>query len=382
MKRNRSMDMLKFMACLVVFFDHFYLTFRSQMPTAQEIMQINPIKILVNGNLAVCIFLLLSAYFLSGQIYRSKSFERLQKSVFKRYPRLMFPVAILSCVTYGMKKASLFYHLKAAEIMKDEFLTHYFGNQMTLKNLIKDTLFTVWYQQCGVFNGPFWMLYILFLGSFFVMLLSVVTVGKGKKGIWIFGCMAIFAVFYDSYLMCLVLGTFLAYIKENTEIIELLQKKKYGILLVAVMLVVGIVLQGDNTIPLKILEKLHIQNEYLNGRYFYNTIAAFLIVVAIECMNRKQKIQEKKSVLDKITALSFSIYLVHWPIVCSLSCYLYVSWYMEIKNKSVLFGGIFAITTVVVFLAAWIFNNLVEKYICNKAVNKLCNWYFEKGSGR
>ena len=378
MKRNRAMDIIKFLACLIVFIDHFYLTFRSQMPTVVKMMKINPIKILVNGNLAVCMFLLISAYFLSGQVYRSESFEKLQRAVFKRYPRLMFPVAVLSCITYGMKKLDLFYNIKVAELMNYEWLQHYFGSKMTWKNLIKDTLFTVWYQKNGTFNGPFWMLHILFLGSFFVILLSVATAGKEKRRMWIFGIMAVTAVMYDMYLMCLVLGTFLAYLKVNTGFITTIQEKKWGIVLIGLLFLVGIMLPGDFTIPLKILEKLHIQNEYLNSRQFYNTIGAFFIVMAVECSNRKPQARIENPAIDKVTALSFAVYLVHWPIICSLSCYLYMQWYTNIENKLILFGSIFVITVLVVFIAAYIFHHIIEERICNKAVDKLCSWYFPK----
>ena len=92
MEREKWLDTLKVIACIIVFLDHFYLTFCRNIVRLNKLLDIKPLGIIINGNFAVCLFLVISAYIICVQIYKNNDFERIQKIAFKRYFRLMLPI--------------------------------------------------------------------------------------------------------------------------------------------------------------------------------------------------------------------------------------------------------------------------------------------------
>ena len=65
MEREKWIDSLKGIACVIVFLNHFWLTFAYTCIGLNKIVTIRPFNILVNGNYAVCLFLIISAYVIS-----------------------------------------------------------------------------------------------------------------------------------------------------------------------------------------------------------------------------------------------------------------------------------------------------------------------------
>lgn len=100
MERETCIDSLKGIACVIVFINHFYLTFGSICYGINELVRVEPFNIVTNSNYAVCTFLIISAYLVSGQIYKSYEIEQLKKIIFKRYFRSVCPVFFASIFPY------------------------------------------------------------------------------------------------------------------------------------------------------------------------------------------------------------------------------------------------------------------------------------------
>ena len=100
MEREEWIDNLKGIACVIVFIHHCYLAFSSICYGINELVRIKPFNIIISGNYAVCTFLIISAYLVSTQIYKSCGVEKLKKIIFKRYFRLVFPVFFSSLISY------------------------------------------------------------------------------------------------------------------------------------------------------------------------------------------------------------------------------------------------------------------------------------------
>lgn len=116
----------------------------------------------------------------------------------------------------------------------------------------------------------------------------------------------------------------------------------------------------------------------VKGNYalcIFLTVSVYVISVPIY---RQKDFLEKSRALKHVREISFSIYLVHWPILCSLSCFLYLKLQETNIEKNMVYTIIFIVTVITVAIVAKIFNELVEKRICNKAVAKICERYFEK----
>lgn len=375
MKRQRWIDLVKLLACMFVFFDHFCYAFAPTVPSVMQTLSHNPLSILINGNFAVCMFMMLSAYLIGVQIYGSADFTKLRSMVFKRYFRLMIPVLILSCITFVMKKLGLFYNMKLAELTGNVWLTDFFTDKMSFKRLVYDSFFALWWKGASTFDGPLWMMSKLFLGSFFTMLLCVMTTNKRRWSLVVFAGVLVMAILYDEYMLCFVLGALAAYIQSYTELNTRAEHKNIWII-GALLVACGIILPGLTSNISRLLIRMHIDNAYLNSKYFYNTIASFCIIIGFLLMPKVQEAINKSKFTEYSGKLSFAIYLVHWPIVCSLSCFMYTSLCDIITNAYGLFALIFGVTTIVVLGVAWLFNRFIETKICDRLVSRISKLYF------
>lgn len=240
MEREKWLDTLKGVACLVVFLDHFYLTFRPLLGGVERFLNIKPFGILINGNFAVCLFLLISAYVISISVYRHKSFDAVQRIAFKRYFRLMPPVFCASLLSLILSRTIGYFNNAVGNNINNNWLTGFFTQELTVGNMIKTSLIDVWWKGNSTFNGPFWMMYIMFLGTFLVIILSIITATEKRRGgILILGFVLIVYLRLENYLFCMVLGNFLGYLKCNTDFFSKWNKNKICGLISIILLVVA-----------------------------------------------------------------------------------------------------------------------------------------------
>ena len=89
---------MKGMGALIVFIYHFlycfYPLFIPEGMNAAPVEHIPVVNILVNGNFAVCLFILLSGYLMAGSVERLDSLDAYGTAIVRRYVRLMIPLAV------------------------------------------------------------------------------------------------------------------------------------------------------------------------------------------------------------------------------------------------------------------------------------------------
>lgn len=111
----------------------------------------------------------------------------------------------------------------------------------------------------------------------------------------------------------------------------------------------------------------------LNPVYFYHMLAAALLIMGIWLLEPLGKALSKKPVLF-LGKISYSLYLVHIPVIYSLSAWLLVKFMAGTGNYNLSAGLSFAISLPVMILLAWLFYRFIEKNctrLINKAVDKL-----------
>lgn len=377
MKRYKWIDTLKFWACLFVFFDHFYLSFLWTDGRATRVFETNPVSLLVNGNFSIHLFFILSAFVIARSVYSKKSFDDIKKMMFKRYPRLLLPVLILSVVTFAMKKFGLFLNFEVADAQSNIWLTHYFGADMSFRSLIKETFYNMWTSGSDVFNCPFWMLFMLFQGFFFVIIISMITSNKSKLTFVVFILLALAGMLHDDYALGFVIGTLLAYLDEYYGF-EKVSNKKVSMIVGGIIFALGLIVPGMIKVLEPVFISLNRQYMYIASRFFYNCIGAGLIVLGVLLCNPLKSALEKMPFSDSLNKLSFSIYLVHWPIICSFSCAMSLGLMKVLKDNLIINLIVFIPTTIFVFVFAWFFNYFVERKVCDRVVNGLCKLYWKE----
>lgn len=112
---------LRGIAALMVVLGHLSLAFYpailsgsfSQIHTHYAIeflVMSSPLNLIINGNLAICIFFILSSFVLSYKFFESPCYELILSAAIRRYFRLAIPVFFSILLAYIFMRLSLFEH--------------------------------------------------------------------------------------------------------------------------------------------------------------------------------------------------------------------------------------------------------------------------------
>ncbi len=139
--------------------------------------------------------------------------NKLADVLVKRYFRLVIPVLAVCVCIYGMANIHMFQHVEYAETVLDStwMAQYYTLSRIPLLKVFTSPLFEIWFLGDTTFSTAFWMLNILFIGSYMSICLSCIywKVGRRSIGIYIFLILALWIVKYKYYAI-FVIGTLLA----------------------------------------------------------------------------------------------------------------------------------------------------------------------------
>lgn len=178
-ERITWIDGLKGIACLLIFTHHFSLEYfngayfgdvmESRLPFGLDIqLSYQPYGILTNGNFWVCVFVTLAAFLTAFSVLRHCSGnwqEKLSGMIIKRYVRLMVPCAFAGILYWLLR----------------QFLAVRFACYQGLENILSfgrmlwHTFVKMWLVPDQEALGPYWMLYIIFWGTFIAIILTLAT---------------------------------------------------------------------------------------------------------------------------------------------------------------------------------------------------------------
>lgn len=390
-KRITWIDGLRGAASLFIIFHHFILGY---YPAAYEgaegvphlrsgieaAFSQSPLGFFVTGDLWVSVFCLISGFVIAYQVFHMKDEKQLSKSLLKRYPRLMLPVFALSAIVYVMLHLNLFYNAPASMLSGSEWLAQFYQNKTTLSDLFFSSLADTWIVGMStLYSNAFWMLADLFAGSFMAYILAAMGRGMNKRMLWVYTGAALLYLSTNSRLTNFALGVLAAYIVEQSG--ERMEKHKKacagaGIVMLAAALVLGAYPVGhapDNAYRL-----LNHLPDRLNPVYFYHMLAAALLFMAIWLLRPLGRGLSVKPVLF-LGKISYSLYLVHIPVIYSLSAWLLVKFMGKTGNYNLSAGLSFAISLPVIILLAWLFYRFIERN-CTRLINRAADWLAEEES--
>lgn len=315
MKRIEWIDGMKGICALVVVMSHFCAAFKYACPVIYQIRVFPILGLLVNGNLAVYIFIMLSAILMYNRGLNSNmSREALCSTFRKRYFRLTLPIGFVFICAFLLKVTNSFYHL-------------YLGKELGFESLLTDTqeysnfilgiLLSVFGNSCGWLN-IMWMMKYIFFGSIFslCMGLALVEVSTVKRICYIL-LFAIVSYFIDYY-YCAVCGGWLIceYSFLYNKILCPTQDEK-------------LLFDKNHIIKAFILICSIIIIVFLDYRYsidfvsFKNFPIAITLLILIFSLSFTHKFLSLK-LFVWLGKLSYELFLIHLLVLYSLSCYLYV----------------------------------------------------------
>lgn len=334
----------------------------------------SPVNLLYNGNFAVCIFFVLSGFVLSYRYFLKKENEILVESAVKRYFRLALPVTISVLFAYTLLKLNLYYFGYSSYITKST-MPNFYAMDANIVSALKEGLFSAFFLNEFSYNAVLWTMYYELLGSF-VVFAFLALFGNVRNRIVPY--ILLLTLFWNTYFFAFILGMLLCDMHINLSgKIHSIFKNKVSVLGI---LMFGIYLASFPYVDVQstIYEIIVVEGLEINYFMMAHIIGAFLILFAILFSDVLQKIFEIKP-LSYLGNVSFSLYLIHFIIINSVSCYIFLKLFKQGISYNTSFLVAFCISIVITFVLA----HYMTKYVDLNSVklSKLIyNKFFKKDS--
>lgn len=270
----------------------------------------------LDGKLAVQVFWFMSGYVLSLKLFEKDGWRYLQTAFLKRYFRLALPAAASVLLAYVLLQAGMMYNARLAERMGAAYagwnemyaFAPNFGN--ALRSAFWDTFFAFSFRTA--YNPILWTMGPELFGSFICFLLFALF--QYRKGRYLFfAALLLLAVLFQYYwVLNFVLGYWLCdararSVRFNKRIRPLAALFSRG----PFWLLAGLLLVWTDGF----------------FQQYYIVFAQLLVSVAgvgLVMYSRPLQAFFGKPFPVWLGKISFGLYLVHIPLICSFSCYMYL----------------------------------------------------------
>ncbi|MEM9327170.1 MAG: acyltransferase [Bacteroidota bacterium] len=372
----RHLEGLRGLAALVVLFAHLKYTFR---PTLSEDVLAyledqlgyvlarvihSPLNAVVNGELAVYVFWFMSAYVISLKPFRGGDTIALLRSVTKRYFRLMIPALASSLIAYFLLARGWMFHLEVAELMGPNGGWHrqFYGFDpdfwLAVRSGLWDAFFDFSFYR--TYNPSLWTMKVELYGSFLCFALLGLTRGHRMRWI-IYLALVIWTVLSAKFpLLSFLLGFFLSDYDNSRGATPAPPRSKAFDVSFILLFILAIAWGGR-------------PNFY---GVVYVLLCAALTVSVLRSDFLKRLLGSRPMVW--LGRISFGLYLLHLPIIFSLSSYFYleVGSYQRWGLYLTVFSTIPLSLIAAYFFTRWVdepsirgLNRLTRKYISKPEVS-------------
>ena len=327
--KNKNADGLRGIACLAVVLHHFVGAFlpyllhhiypesfaaKSAPSLLVKIFSSPAITLFYNGGFPVMIFFVLSGYVLATPYYNNNSNPTvLHRRLWGRYFRFAIPVAASILISFIIYQCHGYFNIPAAEISGSTGSTSWlytcFKPGLSYITLFKDMLWRSLILGEGNFNPVCWSLKAEFIGSIYLLLFYIAK----PKG---FNVLLLLLVMLLMYTLDNKTPIFLYTILSGSLLNIIPIPKKSCLFLLLLGLFFG-AFQYENAIY-NLLPSVQSWDQ----RYFYNTLGALLVTAPIVHGYGSCFFQSR--LLQFLGTISFPLYLLHFIVLCSFSCWLYL----------------------------------------------------------
>lgn len=362
---------IKGLACLPVFLGHFKSDFTC-LPGLEGILNISCFKtILINGNWALNIFFLISAFLIANDIMTSDGFDNkwICKKMVKRYFRLAIPLFVLYECIYFVQKLGLFANLETAKILGTEkYLGTYFTTDYTQLGAFKEAFIGTLFNSEFTFNSVMWMMTIMFMGYFIAILLSLFIKWGGKSCGWITLALLVVLLVINSHYSLFVAGVLLAVFKsEYMEKLNYKWIRTYGIVAIILGCFFANYCYGIASRMANWSEDFVFASWYL-----YSKIGAILFMIGVVCFVGIQKVFTFKP-FRWLNKVSFPIFMFHRVIEASVGSLAFLWIYDRTGSEANGIRLAFVSTIIAMIIVAILYAYLIEPQI-NKLTVKIVNF--------
>lgn len=420
-KRLYYLDSLKYIFCLMIFWAHLAGVFwtlcdpRPMLRPELERLFTYPLSVLLDSSLALYGFCILSGYLASFKRTRA---QHLLPQLLARYLRFVVPFFFINLVAFILYYTVGYPTAEASALLHNAWLATYYTHAPTIPELLRAT-FTL----DGDLNGPLWMMKYILLGTCIIYLYNAVErklqlrarstsadagvqhsdachvqdTNAGDRNVvtggdcacsgllplrlFQFGCLAVFVYsffhlpepnFFHVHLV--LLGVLLRNLDDALKA-WLTQHEKGGhpllrfFFLLLVLLPIALDAGGLQRVlyPFFRAHCPAIAPVFIWNAYWVMLFSFGLIVGVMNCPPLQRALEWAP--LKRVAPMNFAVYLIHFPLIASLSLHLY----LRLVNR-ISYSKLFVILTVVsfaaLFLTSWLYEQSIGK-LQDKIVKKL-----------
>ena len=364
MRKDASLEFLRGAAALVVLNGHILRAFAPSAAggdgdNAAQSLKTSLAFIAFNGGSAVYLFFVLSSYVLVKRYFQTREAQDLLLGAIKRLPRLAGPVLVTVLASCFIFKLDLYFFKNAAAVTQSEWLSR-FGNASRV--LSPETAsFADAFQQGAwrtfiygdkYYDSSLWTMTVEFWGSMLTFALAPIVfflLDRWTLLFWVCIAAAVFLALQVSFLLCAFPASLLLYpllamgFRPNRWV--------RGAMVMVSLALLGYAGDGVGIYwPFAVLETAVSDDEGLR-QACVAIPASIMLVYAVLSMD------EPPSWLSGRPArflgdLSFPLYLVHVPVICSLG-----SWALLASGSTALGAAAAILGSILVALPLMVFNN-------------------------
>lgn len=354
--RLKWIDNLKLIAATGVFVCHYTEAFAMQnagnylLPQWLITGYRYPLSMLINGEFWVCVFCVLSGYLLAGK--QIDSVHIWFKTCINRYFRFLIPFTFANLLVWIIQNTFGFYSKMCGNLIQNTWLMNQYVTKYTLIEVMQNSIILG-----SDLNSCFWIIRHMFVASCFIYLTNYICY---KYQIYVIKYIFLlaFLLFPPTYFIgCVYLGSILP--KVSVEQKEKIQNKKIFLFILSILMMSGTQNFISDCIGVSILKI----NQY--WELFY----AAIIIVCIYSSNYLSDIFGKLK-WNKFAKQSLTIYLLHWPVICSFSAWCFITFIDNQRSYIVLYLLIFLVTLIVLEIVVYVYSYLIDK-MSNRILEKI-----------
>ncbi len=283
-KRYRYIDSLKGISCLMVMFCHYICVLK--YATEMTVLDVSIIQRFAQSNFGILIdedFWLQLFFVASGFLLIQAKIESIADLINKscnRFLRFYLPILSACCIIYTMGKTMGFPISDTKALFACKWFQQYYPREFVWKDLIIDPIKTVLYAG-SLFNGPYWVISMMFYSSLLIYLLSYLF-RKQKKQAYLFLSVLAFAFAAGLLISKVIFGCLIGaatgiLAKHCLEITDQFKRKKARIVFCVLIVVVAFLPLGLHRFLTERLDVAFLQ--YQNNTYgvVYWALIVFLI---------------------------------------------------------------------------------------------------------
>lgn len=329
MNKDVSADGLRGIAAFSVILCHFLISFspsgfkflypgtsaaNAGWSRLDSVISMPILSILWSGHFAVCVFFVLSGYVLTKSFLQSGDITVLKLRAARRYVRLSVPImgsVILSYVllTLGLKSSD-----SAAMLSGSSWLSSFWNFNSSLDVALKEGVYGAIFSGASLYTPPLWTMKIEFIGSMIVFAYAALAL-QGRQALisYAIWSVALFFFFPGEWMFyqAFIIGSHIGGVNKSDNKFLI-----YG------SLVLGVIL-GAFDFSSYYGWTNFLQMEDQHRKNLFCVIGGVLVVYAVRSGALKYVLESRAA--QYLGKISYSLYLVHFPILLTLSSWLYVT---------------------------------------------------------